>query len=192
MTLISKVGPSRQQLTILARLADGHIDPHLTACTEKVRNTLVSYGWVTQDAEGYRVTALAQLFLSDSRPVALGRISQLLSAAVPPGLKASLVWMLAIAGILGLGPVLNLVEDVYTYQDIQVSQYQTPWFDQRWWVQPYTHFQLAQHPQSERWTKNAIGSEYWLVREVQVGTKQYWTALKRIPVDPAMSSDLKI
>jgi hypothetical protein len=57
-----------------------------------------------------------------------------------------------------------------------------PWYDSRLWVAPYTAIRVALADPVTRWTRNAEGSEDWLIREAVVDGKTYWTCLKRLPV----------
>lgn len=104
-----------------------------------------------------------------------------------PFFKKAAPWLLYGLGVLSINPTLDAIVDVAQYHRIADGKSVTPWFDNRWWVQPYTHYRLAQYPRSERWTNNGIGSERWLVREVQVGRITYWTDLRRIPIKDSES-----
>lgn len=81
------------------------------------------------------------------------------------------------------------VSDAVAFHAALDSPYKTPWFDHRWWPQPYTHAALAvgkitkgaaAQPR-EFWTKNGERSEDWLMREVPVGDVVFWTVLERRP-----------
>jgi len=66
--------------------------------------------------------------------------------------------------------------------DFYTSNSESRWYPHQWWKAPFTHAILALHSGHEYWTHNAIGSERWLVREVQLGRVVFWTALERQPV----------
>lgn len=61
----------------------------------------------------------------------------------------------------------------------RTSDNESLWYPPQWWRAPYKHTALALHDGHEFWTFNAIGSERWYVREVQVGRVVFWTALER-------------
>ena len=69
--------------------------------------------------------------------------------------------------------------DVIEFHSIQRGNYDTPWYDARWWVEPYTNFRIMLADSNEHWTKNAIGDD-WFVRETVIGEKEWWTILKKV------------
>ena len=61
------------------------------------------------------------------------------------------------------------------------SSYETPWYDQRWWVDPYTHTVLALFgEESYYWICNANKSQTWYIKQYRFGKKQYWTIVEKI------------
>jgi hypothetical protein len=53
--------------------------------------------------------------------------------------------------------------------------------------EPYTTVRLSLADKvnvKEYWTKNTIGSQNWLVREVKVGETTFWTLLERNEINP--------
>lgn len=69
--------------------------------------------------------------------------------------------------------------DVFQFHSVQRGNYDTPWYDARWWVEPYTHFRILLADSNEHWTKNAVGDD-WLVRETVIDGKEWWTVLQKI------------
>lgn len=93
--------------------------------------------------------------------------------------------------IIGAGLLIFMaiicVKDFISYQDISSSQYKTPWYSNSFMKEPYTTVRLSLADKAnikEYWTKNAIGSEDWFVREVQVDDKTFWTLLERNEINP--------
>lgn len=79
----------------------------------------------------------------------------------------------------------NTGRDYVDFQNALTSQYKTPWYSNTM-VHPYTTIRLKfadEQDIHEYWTKNAIGSEEWHVRDVKVGDTTFWTLLERKPVD---------
>ncbi len=72
--------------------------------------------------------------------------------------------------------------DVVQFHSVQRGNYDTPWYDARWWVEPYTHFRILLADSNERWTKNAVGDD-WLVRETVIDGKEWWTILEWNEID---------
>jgi ABC-type microcin C transport system permease subunit YejE len=74
------------------------------------------------------------------------------------------------------------IKDFISFQEITSAQYKTPWYTNSIMKEPYTTLRLSLTDKvnvKEYWTKNAIGSEDWLVREVKVGETTFWTLLER-------------
>ena len=71
------------------------------------------------------------------------------------------------------------VEDAVTFHRVQRGIYMTPWYSPRWWRSPYTSFRVAMSSPRERWTKNAVGDD-WYVREAVIDGKEWWTILKKV------------
>lgn len=57
--------------------------------------------------------------------------------------------------------------------------YKTPYYENNWFKSPYTMARLALLPHKDQWQHNAIKSQVWLVRTVQLGDKEFWTVLER-------------
>lgn len=77
-------------------------------------------------------------------------------------------------------------KDFINFQEITSKQYKTPWYDNSVMKEPYTTVRLALADKSnvkEYWTKNAIGSENWYVREVKVGETEFWTIIERVELN---------
>lgn len=92
-------------------------------------------------------------------------------SSLPPAILA--ICVCALAWIL---------PDAIAYHDQASSDYRTPWYSTSWLEQPYTNLRLLAQPASEYKTRNAIGTEQWLVRDVKVGSKTFWTILQRKPI----------
>ncbi len=93
-----------------------------------------------------------------------------------------------IGGLWALAALFALpvwIGDVAKFHDLQDGHYKTPWYTTSWLRMPYTNLRLANSERREYWTKNAIRSEDWLVREVRLGELTYWTTLRREPVESA-------
>lgn len=78
-----------------------------------------------------------------------------------------------------LAGVLVTAMDAIKFHDIQRGTYTTPWYDARWWRQPYTNARVRGAGYKDRWTKNVVGDD-WLVREANIDGKQWWTVLIKI------------
>lgn len=91
---------------------------------------------------------------------------------------------LALGALALLAGLLALPDALEFYQLIR-GTYKTPWYSTSWLRQPFTNARLAMLPSQEYWTTNAIGTERWLVREVQFGDVVFWTTLQRIPLTEA-------
>ena len=79
-----------------------------------------------------------------------------------------------------------LTKDFINFQYIILKEYKTPWYENSFIREPYTTVRLAladKNNVKEYWTKNAIGSENWFVREVKVGEIEFWTILERIELN---------
>jgi hypothetical protein len=75
------------------------------------------------------------------------------------------------------GAILYLIPigvSMFDYNDIMNGSYQTPWFDNRWWVDPYTNWKLSHYPSILKPATNGVG-DIWLVKEVRVADKTWWT-----------------
>lgn len=68
--------------------------------------------------------------------------------------------------------------DAFAWHDIARSDYKTPWFSPNWWTQPYFHLRFINKPSRVYWGKNYIGDRWWLIKEVTVGGKVFWTVLE--------------
>lgn len=92
-------------------------------------------------------------------------------------------------GLFLVFAVLAVGNDALRLHGILSSDYETPWFDGNWVLEPVTNAVLALRG-AERiyWTQNAIGTERWQVREVAWRGKQFWTILAKRPVDSAHSA----
>lgn len=91
-----------------------------------------------------------------------------------------LVCVFLITALVLIGEVIS--REASDFHRIEKSTYKTPWFSTNWLVMPYTNFKLSGLPVKEYWTVNAVGSERWLVREVELNGKTYWTTLQRLPI----------
>jgi ABC-type microcin C transport system permease subunit YejE len=79
------------------------------------------------------------------------------------------------------------IKDFVTFQNITSAQYKTPWYTNSFMKEPYTTVRLSLADKvnvKEYWTKNAIGSQDWFVREVKVGETTFWTLLERNEINP--------
>lgn len=87
--------------------------------------------------------------------------------------------MVALSLLIGV----MILREATEFDQIKKSNYQTPWYSNSWLEMPYTNFKLSGMPVREYWTTNAMGSERWLVREVEFDGKIYWTTLERLPIE---------
>ena len=92
-----------------------------------------------------------------------------------------------VAAIIALALVmfssLVIAQDALEYFQTIKGKYQTPWYDNRWWKQPFTHFALACGGTDHiYWTTNDIGNQRWRVTETTVGGKTFWTITERHPL----------
>lgn len=81
--------------------------------------------------------------------------------------------------------VLVFVKDFIQFQHLTDSPYKTPWYSNDF-TEPYTTLRLALADKThvtEYWTKNAIGSQSWFVREVAIGDTKFWTILERVELE---------
>ncbi|MCK9435330.1 MAG: hypothetical protein M0R32_11115 [Candidatus Cloacimonetes bacterium] len=69
--------------------------------------------------------------------------------------------------------------DAVQFHSIQRGSYETPWYDARWWKNPYTILRVFMAESNEHWTKNAVGDD-WYVRETVINEKEWWTVLKKV------------
>ena len=67
--------------------------------------------------------------------------------------------------------------DVASFLSVQSGEYDTPWYDNRWWVSPYVNFIVAVSNPVIYTTKNAIG-DTWLCKKAVINGKEWWTVLK--------------
>lgn len=64
------------------------------------------------------------------------------------------------------------------FHRIQAGSYRTPWYDARWWRNPYIALRVAMSDSTtETWRKNVTG-EHWLVRETVIEDKTWWTRVE--------------
>ncbi len=87
-----------------------------------------------------------------------------------------------IAVVLLIFTSILTIKDFVSFQERTSAQYKTPWYTNSFMKEPYTtvRLSLADKPNvKEYWTKNAIGSQDWFVREVKVGETTFWTLLER-------------
>jgi hypothetical protein len=86
-----------------------------------------------------------------------------------------------IAVILGL--LTNFIMDAAKLMGILNSPYQTPWYDKSWLRQPATNLVLSLYGESSlHETVNGDKSQVWLVEEIQLEGKTFWTILKQTPI----------
>jgi hypothetical protein len=70
---------------------------------------------------------------------------------------------------------MNLGCDFCQYQSILEGDYNTPWYSQSWYDEPYTNFRLLEQPSKFYITTNGDNSQIWIVKEKSVGGKRFWT-----------------
>jgi hypothetical protein len=78
--------------------------------------------------------------------------------------------------------ITNFAMDFSTYQSIMEGTYETPWYNQHWFIQPYTNFRLSHYPSIFNITTNGDNSQIWIEKEKKVGNKIFWTIDYRIPM----------
>lgn len=61
------------------------------------------------------------------------------------------------------------------------GSYKTPYYENSWFKSPYTMARLSMLPHQDQWQHNAVKTQVWLVRTVQLGDKEFWTVLERRP-----------
>lgn len=71
--------------------------------------------------------------------------------------------------------IMNGVGDFCEYQHIINGNYKTPWYNSNWFVEPYTNFRLSQYKSHYEVKTNYIGNQLWIVKEIKVGDKEFWT-----------------
>jgi len=76
-------------------------------------------------------------------------------------------------------PAAYIRQDALNYHSVIKSNYETPWFSNDWFREPYTMFMLSGNNHRDYWTKNAVGDD-WYVREITHKNKKFWTILKKI------------
>lgn len=94
--------------------------------------------------------------------------------------------VILIAVALFIFSFIIVAKDFINFQELTSKQYKTPWYDNSVMKEPYTTVRLALADNSnvkEYWTKNAIGSQKWFVREVKVGETEFWTILERVELN---------
>lgn len=74
--------------------------------------------------------------------------------------------------------VLVVTNDAVEHFQILKGDYKTPWYDARWWKQPFTHFALDGKVENIYWTSNAVGQP-WRVKETTVEDKTFWTIIEK-------------
>ncbi len=84
-----------------------------------------------------------------------------------------------ILSIFAIGYFIVFVNDVYNFNRINASTYETPWYDISY-KQPYTNFILYTFGEKKEYIKLNV-TEVWKVREVSYSGKTYWTLLDRMP-----------
>jgi hypothetical protein len=93
-------------------------------------------------------------------------------------------WAIAVTVFAGIVFITNFAMDFSTYQSIFEGNYETPWYSPNWFKEPYTNFKLSEHEKEAVFyvTTNACGSQIWLVKEVKIGDKAYWTTEQRMEI----------
>lgn len=69
--------------------------------------------------------------------------------------------------------------DIISFSSIQSGEYETPWYDNRWWVSPYVNFRVAISNPVIYTTKNGLG-DICLCKKAVINGKEWWTVLKTI------------
>ena len=87
-----------------------------------------------------------------------------------------------VVGVAAVIICFSVVPDAWGYFSIQRGDYATPWYSTSWFEQPFTNAMLFWRSSREEWKPNAIGTEMWQIREIDVGNKTYWTVLQRRPI----------
>lgn len=83
--------------------------------------------------------------------------------------------------------ITNFLTDFFTYQSIMEGTYETPWYNQSWFREPYTNFRLSQYPSAFYLATNGDQSQIWIEKEKKVGDKIFWTVDYRIPMTNYMT-----
>jgi hypothetical protein len=86
--------------------------------------------------------------------------------------------ILLVLTLLAAFSIVQTLADAILFHQIQSGPYQTPWYDARWWHNPYISFRVSLADSHLRWTKNAAGGE-WLVRETMIDGKEWWTVVEK-------------
>jgi hypothetical protein len=88
----------------------------------------------------------------------------------------SFIWVLTVAIIIGA-----LLADAAAFHFGMSGSYKTPYYENSWFKSPYTMARLSMLRHKDQWQHNAIKTQVWLVRTVQLGDKEFWTVLERRP-----------
>lgn len=94
--------------------------------------------------------------------------------------KFLLSFSLTVVTLLLLTFSMFLANDYFQYKSIMRSTYTTPWYDNNWFKQPYTLYQISKHKNKIYETKNVVGDK-WVVKETNIKGKLFWTVLVEIP-----------
>jgi hypothetical protein len=70
----------------------------------------------------------------------------------------------------------------FEYYSIMENNYSTPWYNNSWFLEPYTHLMMIGKPTHVYWSMNAECSEVWKIKEVTIKNKTFWTILERLEV----------
>jgi hypothetical protein len=91
-------------------------------------------------------------------------------------------WLIALSVFIMMVFVINFATDFSTYQSILEGNYKIPWYSQNWFKEPYTNFRLMGHEATFYLTTNACRSQVWLVKEIKINDKTFWTTDQRIEI----------
>lgn len=92
-------------------------------------------------------------------------------------------WLVVALIAIILGLLGNFTLDAARLFGILNSPYQTPWFEKNWIRQPATNLLLSLYGESSMHeTVNGDKSQVWLVEEIQLEGKTFWTILRRTPI----------
>lgn len=78
--------------------------------------------------------------------------------------------------------ILNFVSNIFTFNQLLSSNYQTPWYDSAYIKEPYTNLRLSlasEENKNTSWLLNSIRTEAWLVQTTKIEDKIFWTILER-------------
>lgn len=100
-----------------------------------------------------------------------------------------IAWSILFGSIFSFIAVMTVGADFLDYQSIMEGNYESPWYNPNWFVQPYTNYRLSQYKPAYEISTNAAKNQIWIVKKIKVGDKEFWTVdyrydlLGNVPLD---------